>query len=104
MCARIKRVKRNSGFSLIEVVVSMTILAVIFVSTMLVFQRLQKTNEASNEYQKGQSFGNTIMDSLSTLDYSDFEDYVSGKSTKLLSDEYTIAESKETLDGIELKV
>ena len=71
---------------------------------MLAFQRLQKTNEASNEYQKGQSFGNTIMDSLSTLDYSDFEDYVSGKSTKLLSDEYTIEESKETLDGIELKV
>ena len=104
MCARIKRLKRNSGFSLIEVVVSMTILAVIFVSTMLAFQRLQKTNEASNEYQKGQSFGNTIMDSLSTLDYSDFEDYVSGKSTKLLSDEYTIEESKETLDGIELKV
>ena len=104
MCARIKRVKRNSGFSLIEVVVSMTILSIIFVSTMLAFQRLQKTNEASNEYQKGQSFGNTIMDSLSTLDYSDFEDYVSGKSTKLLSDEYTIEESKETLDGIELKV
>lgn len=104
MCARVKRVKRNSGFSLIEVVVSMTILSIIFVSTMLAFQRLQKTNEASNEYQKGQSFGNTIMDSLSTLDYSDFEDYVSGKSTKLLSDEYTIAESKETLDGIELKV
>ena len=104
MCARIKRLKRNSGFSLIEVVVSMTILAVIFVSTMLAFQRLQKTNEASNDYQKGQSFGNTIMDSLSTLDYSDFEDYVSGKSTKLLSDEYTIEESKETLDGIELKV
>lgn len=104
MCARIKRVKRNSGFSLIEVVVSMTILSIIFVSTMLAFQRLQKTNEASNEYQKGQSFGNTIMDSLSTLDYSDIEDYVSGKSTKLLSDEYTIEESKETLDGIELKV
>ena len=104
MCARIKRGKRNSGFSLIEVVVSMTILSIIFVSTMLAFQRLQKTNEASNEYQKGQSFGNTIMDSLSTLDYSDFEDYVSGKSTKLLSDEYTIEESKETLDGIELKV
>ena len=104
MCARVKRVKRNSGFSLIEVVVSMTILSIIFVSTMLAFQRLQKTNEASNEYQKGQSFGNTIMDSLSTLDYSDFEDYVSGKSTKLLSDEYTIEESKETLDGIELKV
>lgn len=104
MCARIKRVKRNSGFSLIEVVVSMTILSIIFVSTMLAFQRLQKTNEASNEYQKGQSFGNTIMDSLSTLDYSDIEDYVIGKSTKLLSDEYTIEESKETLDGIELKV
>lgn len=104
MCARVKRVKRNSGFSLIEVVVSMTILSIIFVSTMLAFQRLQKTNEASNEYQKGQSFGNTIMDSLSTLDYSDIEDYVSGKSTKLLSDEYTIEESKETLDGIELKV
>ena len=104
MCARIKRAKRNSGFSLIEVVVSMTIISIIFVSTMLVFQRLQKTNEASNDYQKGQSFGNTIMDSLSTLDYSDFEDYVSGKSTKLLSDEYTIEESKETLDGIELKV
>ena len=104
MCARVKRVKRNSGFSLIEVVVSMTIISIIFVSTMLVFQRLQKTNEASNEYQKGQSFGNTIMDSLSTLDYSDIEDYVSGKSTKLLSDEYTIEESKETLDGIELKV
>ena len=104
MCARVKRVKRNSGFSLIEVVVSMTIISIIFVSTMLAFQRLQKTNEASNEYQKGQSFGNTIMDSLSTLDYSDFEDYVSGKSTKLLSDEYTIEESKETLDGIELKV
>ena len=104
MCARVKRVKRNSGFSLIEVVVSMTIISIIFVSTMLAFQRLQKTNEASNEYQKGQSFGNTIMDSLSTLDYSDFEDYVSGKSTKLLSDEYTIKESKETLDGIELKV
>lgn len=104
MCARIKRVKRNSGFSLIEVVVSMTIISIIFVSTMLMFQRLQKTNEASNDYQKGQSFGNTIMDSLSTLDYSDFEDYVSGKSTKLLSDEYTIEESKETLDGIELKV
>ena len=104
MCARVKRVKRNSGFSLIEVVVSMTILSIIFVSTMLAFQRLQKTNEASNDYQKGQSFGNTIMDSLSTLDYSDFEDYVSGKSTKLLSDEYTIEESKETLDGIELKV
>lgn len=104
MCARVKRVKRNSGFSLIEVVVSMTILSIIFVSTMLMFQRLQKTNEASNEYQKGQSFGNTIMDSLSTLDYSDIEDYVSGKSTKLLSDEYTIEESKETLDGIELKV
>ena len=104
MCARVKRVKRNSGFSLIEVVVSMTIISIIFVSTMLMFQRLQKTNEASNEYQKGQSFGNTIMDSLSTLDYSDFEDYVSSKSTKLLSDEYTIAESKETLDGIELKV
>ena len=104
MCAREKRVKRNSGFSLIEVVVSMTIISIIFVSTMLVFQRLQKTNEASNDYQKGQSFGNTIMDSLSTLDYSDFEDYVSGKSTKLLSDEYTIEESKETLDGIELKV
>lgn len=104
MCARVKRVKRNSGFSLIEVVVSMTILSIIFVSTMLAFQRLQKTNEASNEYQKGQSFGNTIMDSLSTLDYSDFEDYVSGKSTKLLSDDYTIEESKETLDGIELKV
>ena len=104
MCARIKRVKRNSGFSLIEIVVSMTILSIIFVSTMLAFQRLQKTNEASNEYQKGQSFGNTIMDSLSTLDYSDIEDYVSGKSTKLLSDEYTIEESKETLDGIELKV
>ena len=104
MCARVKRVKRNSGFSLIEVVVSMTIISIIFVSTMLMFQRLQKTNEASNDYQKGQSFGNTIMDSLSTLDYSDFEDYVSGKSTKLLSDEYTIEESKETLDGIELKV
>ena len=104
MCARVKRVKRNSGFSLIEVVVSMTIISIIFVSTMLAFQRLQKTNEASNEYQKGQSFGSTIMDSLSTLDYSDFEDYVSGKSTKLLSDEYTIEESKETLDGIELKV
>lgn len=104
MCARVKRVKRNSGFSLIEVVVSMTILSIIFVSTMLAFQRLQKTNEASNEYQKGQSFGNTIMDSLSTLDYSDIEDYVSGKSTKLLSDDYTIEESKETLDGIELKV
>ena len=104
MCARVKRVKRNSGFSLIEVVVSMTIISIIFVSTMLMFQRLQKTNEASNEYQKGQSFGNTIMDSLSTLDYSDIEDYVSGKSTKLLSDEYTIEESKETLDGIELKV
>ena len=104
MCARVKRVKRNSGFSLIEVVVSMTIISIIFVSTMLVFQRLQKTNEASNDYQKGQSFGSTIMDSLSTLDYSDFEDYVSGKSTKLLSDEYTIEESKETLDGIELKV
>ena len=104
MCAKVKRVKRNSGFSLIEVVVSMTIISIIFVSTMLAFQRLQKTNEASNEYQKGQSFGNTIMDSLSTLDYSDFEDYVSGKSTKLLSDEYTIEESKETLDGIELKV
>ena len=104
MCARVKRVKRNSGFSLIEVVVSMTIISIIFVSTMLVFQRLQKTNEASNEYQKGQSFGSTIMDSLSTLDYSDIEDYVSGKSTKLLSDEYTIEESKETLDGIELKV
>ena len=104
MCARVKRVKRNSGFSLIEVVVSMTIISIIFVSTMLAFQRLQKTNEASNDYQKGQSFGNTIMDSLSTLDYSDFEDYVSGKSTKLLSDEYTIEESKETLDGIELKV
>lgn len=104
MCARVKRVKRNSGFSLIEVVVSMTILSIIFVSTMLMFQRLQKTNEASNDYQKGQSFGNTIMDSLSTLDYSDFEDYVSGKSTKLLSDDYTIEESKETLDGIELKV
>ena len=104
MCARIKRVKRNSGFSLIEVVVSMTILSIIFVSTMLAFQRLQKTNEASNDYQKGQSFGNTIMDSLSTLDYSDFEDDVSGKSTKLLSDEYTIEESKETAEGIELKV
>ena len=104
MCARVKRVKRNSGFSLIEVVVSMTIISIIFVSTMLAFQRLQKTNEASKEYQKGQSFGNTIMDSLSTLDYSDFEDYVSGKSTKLLSDEYTIEESKETLEGIELKV
>ena len=104
MCARVKRVKRNSGFSLIEVVVSMTIISIIFVSTMLAFQRLQKTNEASNEYQKGQSFGSTIMDSLSTLDYSDFEDYVSGKSTKLLSDEYTIEESKETLEGIELKV
>ena len=104
MCARVKRVKRNSGFSLIEVVVSMTIISIIFVSTMLMFQRLQKTNEASNDYQKGQSFGNTIMDSLSTLDYSDFEDYVSGRSTKLLSDEYTIEESKETLDGIELKV
>lgn len=104
MCARVKRVKRNSGFSLIEVVVSMTILSIIFVSTMLAFQRLQKTNEASNDYQKGQSFGNTIMDSLSTLDYSDFEDYVSGKSTKLLSDEYTIEESKETAEGIELKV
>ena len=104
MCARVKRVKRNSGFSLIEVVVSMTILSIIFVSTMLAFQRLQKTNEASNDYQKGQSFGNTIMDSLSTLDYSDFEDYVSGKSTKLLSDDYTIEDAKETLDGIELKV
>ena len=79
MCARVKRVKRNSGFSLIEVVVSMTIISIIFVSTMLAFQRLQKTNEASNEYQKGQSFGSTIMDSLSTLDYSDFEDYVSGR-------------------------
>lgn len=103
MCIRVKN-QRNKGFSLIEVVVAMTVLAVIFVSTMMLFQRLQKTNEASNDYQHGQSFGNTLMDSLSTCDYSDIEDYASGKSTKLLSDDYTIEDCSNDNGTITMKV
>ena len=61
----------NKGFSLVEVIVAMVLLSIIAISTMLIFERMQSTNQKSNEYQGGLSFGNSLLDSLETLSYAD---------------------------------
>lgn len=70
MCQnRVRRKQRNSGFSLVEVIVSMVLLTIVTLSTMMIFQRMQKKNIESVSYQDGISVGNTILDSIETASF-----------------------------------
>lgn len=64
--------KNNNGFSLVEIVVAMIILSIVAISSMMIFQNMQKVNEKSKEYADGEIFGNSLVDGLESLYYRDF--------------------------------
>lgn len=64
--------KNNNGFSLVEIVVAMIILSIVAISSMMIFQSMQKVNEKSKEYADGEIFGNSLVDGLESLYYRDF--------------------------------
>lgn len=77
--------QNNKGFSLVEVLVSIVILAILFVTAMNTFATVTKVNAKTSKDQKASTLAQNILESLDTMSLEDTINQFHGTDFKIIS-------------------